>query len=129
MTDAYKETLRLAWPEVFRGKPDTYTFFFKLGLELLGRGGRLGFITPNTYLMGTNTNTLRWQLLSAGRIEQIVDLPQGIWPDATVDCVLLFLAAEPDAEKRRAQSVQVNLLGLKDDLSKLTSRTWAETLT
>ena len=129
LTDAYKETLRLAWPEVFRGKPDTYTFFFKLGLELLGRGGRLGFITPNTFLMGTNTNTLRWQLLSAGRIEQIVDLPQGIWPDATVDCVLLFLAAEPDAEKRRAQAVQVNLLGLKDDLSKLTSRTWAETLT
>lgn len=128
LTDAYKETLRLAWPEVFRGKPDTYTFFFKLGLGLLGRGGKLGFITPNTYLMGTNTNTLRGQLLSAGRIEQIVDLPQGIWPDATVDCVLLFLAAEPDAEKRRAQPVQVNLLGLKDDLGKLTSRAWAETL-
>ena len=129
LTDAYKETLRLEWPDVFRGKPDTYTFFFGLGLELLGRGGRLGFITPNTYLMGTNTNTLRGQLLSAGRIEQIVDLPQGLWPDATVDCVLLFLAAEPDAEKRRAQSVQVNLLGLKDDLGRLTSRTWAETLT
>lgn len=96
LTDAYKETLRLDWPEVFRGKPDTYTFFFKLGLKLLGRGGRLGFITPNTYLMGTNTNTLRGQLLAAGRVEQIVDLPGGLWPDASVDCVLLFLAAEPD---------------------------------
>ncbi|MEO6888296.1 MAG: TaqI-like C-terminal specificity domain-containing protein, partial [Ktedonobacteraceae bacterium] len=67
-------------------------------------------------------------LLTKGRIEQIVDLPQGIWPDVNVDCVLLFLIAETNEEKRKAQQVQINVLGLRDTIEKLTERTWAETL-
>ena len=116
---------------MFQGQPDTYTFFFELGLKLLSAGGRLGFITPNTYLMGTNSVSLRRRLLEAGRIEQIVDLPQGIWKDATVDCVLLFLAADTNAERRQSQPVQVNLMDLRDGdkMDKLTSRDWAETQT
>lgn len=129
VSDSYKDMLRATYPDVFYGQPDTYTFFFKLGLQFLARNGRLGFITPNTYLMGTNSAALRGQLLDAGRVEQIVDLPQGIWKDATVDCVLLFLAAEADAEKRKAQQVQVNLMDLRDTLDKLTARQWDETLT
>lgn len=129
LSDAYKEMLRGDWANVFYGQPDSYTFFLQLGLELLAPDGRLGFITPNTYLMGTNTAALRNQLLTSGRIEQIVDLPQGIWPDANVDCVLLFLAHETDAEKRKAQQVQINILGLRDTLDKLTARDWSETLT
>ncbi len=129
LSDSYKEMLRSGWADVFYGQPDTYTFFLKLGLEFLANNGRLGFITPNTYLMGKNTAALRNKLLTMGRIEQIVDLPQGIWPDANVDCVLLFVSAEGDEEKRKAQQVQINLLGLRDTLNKLTERAWAETMT
>jgi len=128
LSDSYKDTLRSAWADVFYGQPDTYTFFLKLGLELLATNGKLGFITPNTYLMGTNTASLRHKLLTMGRIEQIVDLPQGIWQDVNVDCVLLFLAAEVDEAQRRSQQVRINLLGLRDTLDKLTSRQWLETL-
>jgi type I restriction enzyme M protein len=128
LSDEYKDTLRSEWADVFYGQPDTYTFFIKLGLELLASNGKLGFITPNTYLMGTHTAVLRNKLFTSGCIEQIVDLPQGIWPDVNVDCVLLFLAAEADEEKRKAQEVQINLLGLRDTLNKLTERAWTETL-
>ena len=128
LSDAYKDALRSEWADVFHGQPDTYVFFFKLGIELLAANGRLGFITPNTYLMGTNTAALRGVLLSSSRIEQIVDLPQGIWADANVDCVLLFLAAESDEQRRRAQQAQINLLGLRDTLDKLEQRQWRETL-
>jgi hypothetical protein len=128
LSESYKDTLRSEWADVFYGQPDTYTFFLKLGLELLANDGRLGFITPNTYLMGTHTAALRSKLLTMGRIEQIVDLPQGIWPDANVDCVLLFLVSEIDEEKRKAQQVQIHLLGLHDTLDKLTQRAWAETM-
>ena len=79
--------------------------------------------------MGKNAASLRGSLLSHGRIEQVVDLPQGIWQDVNVDCVLLFLAAETDEAKRRAQQVQINLLGLRDTLDKLKERIWAEILT
>ncbi len=128
LSDSYKEMLRSGWADVFYGQPDTYTFFLKFGLELLANNGKLGFITPNTYLMGKNTAALRSKLLTIGCIEQIVDLPQGIWPDANVDCVLLFVAAESDEEKRKVQQVQINLLGLRDTLNKLTERAWAETM-
>src|SRR5713226_1488028 len=128
LSDTYKVNLRSEWADIFYGQPDTYTFFLKLGLELLANDGKLGFITPNTYLMGTHTAALRSKLLTMGRIEQIVDLPQGIWPDANVDCVLLFLAAEIDEEKRKVQQVQINLLGLRDSLDKLTERAWTETI-
>lgn len=128
LSEEYKNTLRNEWADVFYGQPDTYTFFLKLGLELLAVSGKLGFITPNTYLMGTHTATLRNRLLAAGCIEQIVDLPQGIWPDANVDCVLLFLKAENNEEQRRAQQVHIHMLGLRDTLDKLSARAWTETL-
>ncbi|HYT45060.1 MAG TPA: N-6 DNA methylase, partial [Methylomirabilota bacterium] len=88
ISESYKANLRSDWNEVFFGQPDTYIFFLKFGLDLLTNKGQLGFITPNTYLMGKNSAKLRGKLLNQACINQIVDLPQGIWSDATVDCVL-----------------------------------------
>lgn len=128
LSAAYKAILRAEWPDIFFGSPDTYTFFLRLGVSLLGPAGKLGFITPNTYLMGANTRALRRMLLDAGRIEEIVDLPSGIWPDANVDCVLLFLAADADAERRARNEVRVHLMAPDDTLGKLIARAWRETL-
>ncbi|NET57824.1 MAG: N-6 DNA methylase [Symploca sp. SIO2E6] len=128
LSDEYKVVLRSDYPDVFFGQPDTYVFFLKLGVEFLATGGKLGFITPNTYLMGTNTSALRKELLESGRIEQIVDLPQGIWSDATVDCVLIFITKDSDEERRREQQPQINILGLRDTLDKLIDRDWEETI-
>ncbi|MFN5515845.1 MAG: N-6 DNA methylase [Cyanobacteriota bacterium] len=127
LSESYKDILRNDYADVFYGQPDTYVFFMKLGIELLAKGGKFGFITPNTYLMGKNTATLRQALLDAGKIEQIVDLPQGIWPDAAVDCVLLFLTQETDESERQNQDTQIKILGLRDSLDKLTQKIWSET--
>jgi len=124
----YQEILKTDYADVFYGHPDTYTFFIKLGVELLAQNGKLGFITPNTYLLGINSFPLRQVLLNAGRIEQIVDLPQGIWADANVDCALLFLTEESNIQSRLSQVVVINILGLRDTLDKLTNKTWLEKL-
>ncbi len=129
LSDEYKAILRTDYADVFYGQPDTYVFFFKLGIELLGTGGKLGFITPNTYLMGTNTAALRRQLLEAGKIEQIVDLPQGLWSDVNVDCALIFLSQDSNENNRKNQEPKINILGLRDTLDKLTLRDWNETIT
>lgn len=128
LSNEYKEILKVDYADVFYGHPDTYTFFLKFGIELLAKKGKLGFITPNTYLLGANTTPLRRQLLQAGKIEQIVDLPQGIWSDANVDCVLLFILEETDESKRRVQQTRINLLGIRDTLESLTARDWDETI-
>jgi len=128
LSDEYKNVLRSDYSDVFFGQPDTYVFFFKLGVELLATEGKLGFITPNTYLMGSNTAALRKVLLEAGRIEQIVDLPQGIWSDVNVDCALIFITQETNEERRKKQQPQINFLGLRDTLDKLTARNWNDTI-
>ena len=128
LTGSYKIALREWWPAVFYGQPDTYVFFFALALHLLGANGRLAFITPNTYLMGTNTLALRRCLLDAGRVTEIVDLPQGIWKDASVNCALFFLAMDADMQNRRNQQVAIYSMELRDTLDKLTARTWQEIL-
>lgn len=128
VSDEYKEILKVDYSDVFYGHVDTYTFFLKLGIELLAQHGRLGFITPNTYLMGINTAALRQKLLESGQIEQIVDLPQGIWQDANVDCVLIFLTEESSEARRREQQPRINILKLQDSLDKLTSRDWDEVI-
>lgn len=127
VSDSYKEMLKSDYEDVFYGRVDTYIFFFKLGVELLARNGKLGFITPNTYLMGSNRAKLRGKLLEHGKIEQIVDLPQGIWSDANVDCVLIFLTEEPNEDLRKKQQVQINLLDVRDTLDKLVSHDWIAT--
>jgi type I restriction-modification system DNA methylase subunit len=127
-SDEYKAILRQDYADVFYGQPDSYVFFFKLGLELLATGGKLGFITPNTYLMGKHTANLRKSLLEAGRIEQIVDLPQGIWPDANVDCSLIFLTQDSNEINRKQQKSEIKILALKDNLIKLTTRLWDKTI-
>lgn len=129
LSDDYKVRLREDWPDIFYGQPDTYTFFLRLGTMLLSQTGIMAFITPNTYLMGTNTRALRQALLAAGRIEQIVDLPQGIWDDANVDCVLLFLAAETNEHKRHTNQITVHMLDIRDNLSCLPAHQWKESLT
>jgi len=128
ISSAYQEVLKADYADVFYGHPDTYTFFLKLGTELLGKNGNLGFITPNTYLMGKNTTSLRKELLKAGKLQQIVDLPQGIWSDATVDCVLIFFIEEANEDKRKLQQSAINLLGVRDSLYQLTERNWRENI-
>ena len=128
LSDDYKAALRADWAEVFYGQPDTYVFFFGLALKLLATRGRMAFITPNTYLMGSNTARLRQALLAAGRIDEIVDLPQGIWPDANVDCAITVLTREADEAQRQAHQPSAHMMGLRDDLGKLTRREWQEVL-
>ena len=128
LSDDYKATLRKDWADVFYGQPDTYVFFFALALRLLATRGRMAFITPNTYLMGTNAAKLRQALLDAGRIEQIVDLPQGIWPDANVDCAITVLTRDSDETRRAAHRPEARIMGLRDDLSKLIRGEWQEVL-
>ncbi|WP_407572270.1 N-6 DNA methylase [Deinococcus altitudinis] len=124
----YKKQLEKDWPIVWEGKPDTYVFFIQLGLKLLSKDGKMGYITPNTYLTGTNTKKVRKSLLDTTLVTQIVDLPQNIWPDAAVDCALLFVQAENDDQKRKENIVSVNILASKGKLDSLISRDWQHTL-
>jgi len=47
--EARRRRMQRDWKLAERGSADLYIAFFEIGMHLLKRGGRLGYITPNTY--------------------------------------------------------------------------------
>lgn len=72
---------------------DTYLFFISKSTNLLKEKGRLGFITPNTWLLINSADTFRKSILSKN-INIISDYGDGVFEDATVESVVLILTNE-----------------------------------
>lgn len=59
--------------EVVSDRADLYCYFFERGLRLLKPGGRLGFISSNTFLKTGSGKPLRQYLLGEATLEGVVD--------------------------------------------------------
>lgn len=59
--------------EVVSDRADLYCYFFERGLRLLKPGGRLGFISSNTFFKTGSGKPLRTYLLREATIESVVD--------------------------------------------------------
>jgi hypothetical protein len=59
--------------EVVSDRADLYCYFFERGLRLLKPGGRLGFISSNTFFKTGSGKPLRCYLLREATIEGVVD--------------------------------------------------------
>ena len=59
--------------EVVSDRADLYCYFFERGLRLLKPGGRLGFISSNTFFKTGSGRPLRGYLLREATIESVVD--------------------------------------------------------
>ncbi|MDR2917397.1 MAG: Eco57I restriction-modification methylase domain-containing protein [Tannerella sp.] len=71
-------------------KIDLFHLFFEQGIKLLKANGRLGYITPNTYLTNTYVEKLRIYLL-ANRIFNLTLNSKGVFVDASVDVCTIFI--------------------------------------
>ncbi len=108
---------------------DIYQVFVLRALSLLRVQGRFGYILPNTFLMGHSYSILRKRIHETVRIEQCVDLPQGVFKGVTVDNVLLFLIREPDVKIRNSNTINIYKLAAKSEKSRVDSRSWDESFT
>jgi hypothetical protein len=59
--------------ESYHGVADLYCYFFERGLRLLKPGGRLGYISSNTFFKTGSGKPLREYLLNEATIESVVD--------------------------------------------------------
>jgi type I restriction-modification system DNA methylase subunit len=105
---------------------DIYQVFVLRALSLLSPQGRLGYILPNTFLMGRSYRVLRKRICDMACVEQCVDLPQGVFQGVTVDNVLLFLRREQGAKKRTTHEIQVHKLAPNSDKTRVESQNWDE---
>jgi len=97
----------LGTPEVFaylaanfasaRYKIDTYQVFLQRAIDVACKGGLVGLITPNTFLMNKHAEQLRRFLLSQCKVQEIVLHDFQVFPQASVDTCTTVFAKGPEA--------------------------------
>lgn len=79
--------------ESTQGGVDTYKTFFELGFSILKKGGYLGFITPNTFLLQDMSSNLRKILFKDNTFKNLVEI-YNVFPNAVVEPVISIYKKE-----------------------------------
>lgn len=77
--------------EVASYKIDLFHLFFERGINILKADGKLGFITPNTYLSNKHIQKLRNFILKNTFIDEVINYNEVVFVDAGVDVATLIL--------------------------------------
>lgn len=70
---------------------DLYIFFFKVGIDNLSSGGILSYITPHTFTVYTQFQSLRSYIRKKTQIIEITDRIENVFETAIVDSSISFL--------------------------------------
>jgi hypothetical protein len=93
--------------EATTGNYDIYCPFYERGLDWLDGDGKLGFITPNQFMVTDYGEGLRRVLLRDSRIEEVYDFrDSGVFEDATNYPAIVILENEPDADVREDNEIR-----------------------
>lgn len=87
--------------EVASYKVDLFHLFFEKGIKILNSNGKLGFITPNTYLMNKYIKPLRDFILKNTDIYSLAIHEESVFSDASVDVATIVL----DKRKRDGNKI------------------------
>jgi hypothetical protein len=105
--DRQKEMLDELYPDSTTDQYDLYCPFFDRGLEWLGDGDRLGFITPNQFMIANYGSGVREIIQENTLVEQIQDFrDSGVFKDATNYPVITILQMEADEEVRDENAIR-----------------------
>ena len=70
----FKPFFAAAYPEIYHGVGDLFVYFFGQGVRQLQSGGRLSYISSNSWLRSNYATPLRKFLRTSSQIETLVDL-------------------------------------------------------
>ncbi|PIU16526.1 N-6 DNA methylase [bacterium (Candidatus Gribaldobacteria) CG08_land_8_20_14_0_20_39_15] len=68
-----REKIQQGWRFCQNGSTDIFIAFFELGVHLLSKIGKLGYITPNTFLKTKAGENLRWFLRNSNMLKTLID--------------------------------------------------------
>ena len=98
---ALLERLREKYPNSAEYKISLYAIFMQRGIELLKPGGRLGFIVPDSFLLGRYFSKLRRYILNNCVIEQIALFKKDFWKYGIVGRPVIIILKKELKEKKR----------------------------
>jgi hypothetical protein len=96
--------------EVASYKIDLFHLFFEKAIQILTNNGKLGFITPNTYLNNKYIKPLRAYILKHSFINELVNYEDAVFTDAGVDVATLIITKNNE-KKNEVISVFKSLNG------------------
>jgi adenine-specific DNA-methyltransferase len=110
--------LRDRYPASAQYKLSTYAIFVNRGISLLREGGYLGFILPDSFLLGRYFSKLRRYILDTCAIQEIVLFARDAWRSGSVGLpVILLVQKVSDKARREANPVAVKLCRGLDQLA------------
>jgi adenine-specific DNA-methyltransferase len=116
--EAMDRYLRDRYPASAQYKLSTYAIFVNRGISLLSEGGYLGFILPDSFLLGRYFSKLRRYILDTCAIQEIVLFARDAWRSGSVGLpVILVLRKVSDKACREASAVAVKLCRSLDQLA------------
>ncbi|MFB6069122.1 MAG: Eco57I restriction-modification methylase domain-containing protein [Halobacterium sp.] len=107
LPDKQKEMMESLYDST-TGNYDIYCPFYERGLDWLREdSGKLGFITPNQFMVTDYGEGLRRVLLDEARIEEVYDFrDSGVFEDATNYPAIVILEDEPDEDSREDNDIR-----------------------
>ncbi len=113
----YETYLRAAFSASAEYKLSYYVLFLERGIEMLVEGGRLGFILPDSFLLGRYFSKIRRYILDHTAMETMVHIALPVFKNVAVGMsAITILRRESDPAARDRQQVIVHHFGSKDDL-------------
>jgi adenine-specific DNA-methyltransferase len=113
----YETYLRAAFSASAEYKLSYYVLFLERGIEMLVEGGRLGFILPDSFLLGRYYSKIRRYIMDHTAIEKMVHIALPVFKNAAVGMsAICVLRRESDEAARTGQMVAVHHVDSKDNL-------------
>lgn len=113
----YEAYLRSAFSASAEYKLSYYVLFLERGIEMLREGGRLGFILPDSFLLGRYYSKIRRYIMDHTAIETIAHIALPVFKNAAVGMsAVCILRRESDLAARAVQQVTVHQVETKEDL-------------
>jgi type I restriction-modification system DNA methylase subunit len=110
--------LREKYPNSAEYKISIYAIFLQRGIELLKPGGKLGFIIPDSFLLGRYFSKLRRYILNNCAIEEVILFLKDFWKYGIVGRpVIIILRKETDERKRKSNEVTAKLYATANDIN------------
>jgi len=109
-------------PKRYAPKPNLYAFFIALGLALLKDNGRLCYIIPQTVLVNSDLDVIRYHLAKFTTIERIITFSgkmfvgRGIKQERGVPTSSLILIVTKELSKKDHKVEIVNYKNAEDDI-------------
>lgn len=108
----YKQYLKKRY-NTSAGRLNTFVFFIHQSLEILGRGGQLAFIIPNTILTQEYYSYTRELILKNYQLKEIVNYENMPFENAVVENVTLFVQSKQPDETFRVKIKSDDLSSVK----------------